>query len=206
MCGIFGFITRQGEGPEMARLRRLALITQTRGMHAFGLAWLEEGGTIQTFKAAGPAEAHLDELERCRNAVIVIGHCRFATHGSPADNRNNHPHAAGAGVIMHNGVVFNHRQLAWQYDLRLQSQCDSEVLGLLNSKENAMKKTTNHNAKTTSNSGFFPEAKAIPGKPSMLTDREMRALGGEVAGKNARMGNGWQYTWDQAAGLWVRCQ
>lgn len=131
MCGIFGYITGEGRGPEIARLRRLALITQSRGDHAFGLAWLEEDGNIQAFKQPGPAKVHLDELERCRKAMVVIGHCRFATHGSPADNRNNHPHAAGAGYLVHNGVVVNHQHLVRQHHLTLQGQCDSEVLGLL---------------------------------------------------------------------------
>lgn len=131
MCGIFGFITREGEGPEIARLRRLAMITQTRGEHAFGLAWLNESGSIQTFKTPGPAQNHLDELERCRDAIIVIGHCRYATHGSPSDNRNNHPHPVGTGQFVHNGVVHNHAGLIERYDLRPQTQCDSEVLGLL---------------------------------------------------------------------------
>lgn len=131
MCGIFGFITSEGQGPDIARLRRIALVTQIRGDHAFGLAWLDEGGDIQTFKAPGPAKTHLDALDRRGNAVVVIGHCRFATHGSPADNRNNHPHAAGAGFVVHNGVIFNHQQIVRQYGLTQRSQCDSEILGLL---------------------------------------------------------------------------
>lgn len=131
MCGIFGFITRAGEGPEIARLRRLALITQTRGEHAFGLAWLNSDGAIETFKRPGPAQNYLNELERCRDAIIVVGHCRYATHGSPADNRNNHPHPVGTGQFVHNGVVHNHEDLVERYDLRPQTQCDSEVLGLL---------------------------------------------------------------------------
>jgi len=131
MCGIFGFITSGGQGPDIARLRRLALITQSRGEHAFGLAWLDEGGRIETFKQPGAAKAHLDQLAQCRNAVVMVGHCRFATHGSPRDNRNNHPHVAGAGYLVHNGVIFNHQQLARRYSLPLRTQCDSEVLGLL---------------------------------------------------------------------------
>jgi glucosamine 6-phosphate synthetase-like amidotransferase/phosphosugar isomerase protein len=83
------------------------------------------------FKQPGAAKAHLDELDQCRHAVVLVGHCRFATHGSPADNRNNHPHVAGAGFFVHNGVIYNHRQLLQQYRLEPQSQCDSEVLGLL---------------------------------------------------------------------------
>ncbi len=131
MCGIFGFITQEGEGPQIARLRRIALITQSRGEHAFGLAWVDSRGAIQTFKAPGSARDWLDELDRCRQAQMVIGHCRWATHGSPADNRNNHPHPAGSGYLVHNGVVQNHRELIHRYDLRPQSECDSEVLGLL---------------------------------------------------------------------------
>lgn len=131
MCGIFGFVSCKGERPDLTRLRRLALFTQTRGEHAFGLAWLDEDGAIQTFKQPGAAREHLAELDRCRDAVMVIGHCRYATHGSPLDNRNNHPHAAGGGQVVHNGVVTNHAQLARQHNLRPASQCDSEVLGLL---------------------------------------------------------------------------
>jgi glucosamine--fructose-6-phosphate aminotransferase (isomerizing) len=131
MCGIFGFITNKGEGPDIKRLRRIALVTQTRGAHAFGLAWLEQGGRIETFKCPGPASSHLDELERCRNAIVMVGHCRFATHGLPSDNRNNHPHVAGAGYIVHNGVIHNHQHLVRHYGLHQRSHCDSEALGLL---------------------------------------------------------------------------
>jgi glucosamine 6-phosphate synthetase-like amidotransferase/phosphosugar isomerase protein len=131
MCGIFGFITKSGEGPKIDRLRRIALVTQSRGEHAFGLAWVEANGVIQTFKAPGPAEDHLDELDRCRNAQVVLGHCRYATHGWPGDNRNNHPHPAGKGYFVHNGVIHNHQELISRHSLATKSECDSEVLGQL---------------------------------------------------------------------------
>ena len=61
----------------------------------------------------------------------MVGHCRYATHGSPADNRNNHPHPAGSGQLIHNGVVHNYDQLIREHRLAPQSLCDSEVLALL---------------------------------------------------------------------------
>lgn len=131
MCGIFGFITKGGRGPNLARLKRIAQETEFRGRHAFGLAWLGDDGKLHTFKRQGAATANLDDLDRCQGATVVVGHCRYATHGDPRDNRNNHPHVAGRGFVVHNGVVRNHAELARRYRLVQRSQCDSEVLGLL---------------------------------------------------------------------------
>ena len=71
MCGIFGFITKDGHGPDIALLRRIATVTQRRGDHAFGLAWLDADGTIETFKRPGPATADLDDLDRCPEKKVV---------------------------------------------------------------------------------------------------------------------------------------
>ena len=131
MCGIFGFLSTNGRGPDLACLRRIAAETETRGRHAFGLAWIDVEGELRTFKRPGAATACLDDLDACRHAVAVVGHCRWATHGDPQDNRNNHPHPAGRGWLVHNGVVRNYAELLRRYGLRPRTACDSEVLGLL---------------------------------------------------------------------------
>lgn len=131
MCGIFGYISKTGVGPSLPILKRIAAETEARGLHAFGLAWEDSEGGIETFKRPGAATQCLDDLNRCRGTRLVIGHCRWATHGSPSNNRNNHPHVAGPGRFVHNGVVRNHRDLVAQHWLEPKTECDTEVIGLL---------------------------------------------------------------------------
>ena len=66
-----------------------------------------------------------------RDARMLVGHCRYATQGDPADNINNHPHPADGGWIVHNGVIRDYAGLVEPFDLHPVSDCDSEVLGLL---------------------------------------------------------------------------
>lgn len=131
MCGVFGFVSYDGKGPNIKRLEIIAKATMARGPHAFGFAWLDWSGRLQMFKRTGRIVDHLGLLAMAKNARILIGHCRFATHGAPENNSNNHPHPADGGWIVHNGVVSNHEDLAAEYDLWPTTQCDSEVLGLL---------------------------------------------------------------------------
>jgi glucosamine 6-phosphate synthetase-like amidotransferase/phosphosugar isomerase protein len=133
MCGLFGY-TSKTRRPDLGRLRAIALETQQRGAHAFGLAWIDPDGSLHAFKRPGPISAYLHELDRCRDARVLVCHCRYATHGHPADNRNNHPHRVGRGWLVHNGVVRNHRDIADRYGLWTTTDCDSEVLGLLMAK------------------------------------------------------------------------
>lgn len=67
---------------------------------------------------------------RHRRCSTFVGHCRWATHGSPSLAVNNHPHSSSKqGIhLVHNGVLLNHRALAEREGLRLRGQCDSEIL------------------------------------------------------------------------------
>ena len=129
MCGVFGFMTSNGRGPNIKTLKTLAKVTELRGRHAFGLAWVDRHGGINTYKRPGAASDDLHDLEMVEDAVAVIGHCRWATHGSHERNINNHPHESGSGYVVHNGIFTSHREVAERFDIRTVSECDSEVLG-----------------------------------------------------------------------------
>jgi glucosamine 6-phosphate synthetase-like amidotransferase/phosphosugar isomerase protein len=131
MCGVFGFVSRDGGKVNLELLGRVAEVTERRGPHAFGFAWIDRKGRMKCFKQSGRISDHLGLLLMAADARMLVGHCRWATQGSPEHNINNHPHPCDGGWIVHNGQIRAYEQLVNLFDLYPVSACDSEVLGLL---------------------------------------------------------------------------
>lgn len=140
MCGIYGYISKQDEFPvDVPTLEDLGLDNESRGKDACGVAWLDSRGRLQSAKRTGAICEHLDMLQSCDGARAVIGHTRLATHGSPKLAVNNHPHLLdnGAGFLVHNGVILNHRLLIDIARAKPLGSCDTEGLALLASSKTA---------------------------------------------------------------------
>lgn len=134
MCGIIGYVGRAEAVPVLVEgLSRL----EYRGYDSSGLAVMDAGGgPIALRKRSG----RLDHLRRLLAESPVeggcgISHTRWATHGEPSD-ANAHPHADPSGrvVVVHNGVIENHKALKRRLEEAghvFASQTDSEVLAHL---------------------------------------------------------------------------
>jgi glucosamine 6-phosphate synthetase-like amidotransferase/phosphosugar isomerase protein len=135
MCAIFGFIAHSPTSPTAGvRLGALSAIVAAniaRGPHSFGFAWIDRAGRLHRYKQCGRLTDTMGALALMRGARVLIGHLRFATHGEPNANINNHPHACDGGWLVHNGVITNYPQLVREHRLWTVSECDSEALGLL---------------------------------------------------------------------------
>lgn len=127
MCGVFGFI---GIAPDMALLKQIAELAATRGMHAWGIAYIEPNGTQGIYKEIGSLAGKTDLLDQW-DYRAVIGHCRLSTSGTPNNVVNNQPLIVGSYAVAHNGNVYNYREIADRYGLTLRTQSDSEVIPAL---------------------------------------------------------------------------
>ncbi len=136
MCGIVGYVGQREAAPFLVEgLRRL----EYRGYDSAGVAYQGDRG-ISIRKGKG----RLSELAAILGAAggharKGIGHTRWATHGRPSD-ANAHPHAdCGASVVVvHNGIVENHRTLRERLvhdGCTFRSETDTEVLAHLIEKE-----------------------------------------------------------------------
>lgn len=131
MCGIFGYVARNDEPVDLSILRRIAAVTESRGHHAWGMAWVDDRGRMKTYKQQGRVTDARGLLAMAGGARLLIGHCRYATHGDPKNNLNNHPHDGGDSWVVHNGVISHYEQIVQKHGLRMHTDCDSEVLGLM---------------------------------------------------------------------------
>ena len=141
MCGQCGLILgrkrRQREEREYLKevFTRLLLLSEPRGPHATGLAWVNRDGEHRIFKAPLPARAFigepayqetLDGLDT--RTTILMGHTRWPTRGGVQNNLNNHPLRALDCMGTANGTLLNADYLFRRLRLHRHAEVDSELI------------------------------------------------------------------------------
>ncbi len=133
MCGIVGYAGhRSGKPIILDGLRHL----EYRGYDSAGIALMDGADGIDVVRAVGNLDALIAAAGNGdSNAVVGLGHTRWATHGRPS-HENAHPHAdcSGRVSIVLNGIIENYKELRAALAARghtLTSETDAEVVAHL---------------------------------------------------------------------------
>jgi len=104
------------------------------GPHAFGWMTYKDGDKAVQYQSRPGRADTLDNLEHIYKAVEqhprwFVGHTRWATHGDPKNNANNHPILHGNVLGVHNGVLRNHESILAETGRQdAASEVDSEAI------------------------------------------------------------------------------
>jgi len=132
---------------------RLLLLSEHRGPHATGVAWVKQNGAMQVAKEPLPARqfvqsgAYIDWLLGVdRQVTYLMGHTRWPSHGSVRNPENNHPltlpvtavsrpdqqaQVIGRLALSHNGSLRDFSRHFTRLALPRTMQVDSELLARL---------------------------------------------------------------------------
>jgi glucosamine--fructose-6-phosphate aminotransferase (isomerizing) len=127
MCGIVGIV---GNKEVSSRIINSLYRLEYRGYDSAGIATIDKGN-LGIRKVVGKINL-LDKkvAEEPLFGSIGIGHTRWATHGVP-NSQNAHPVRVGEVVLVHNGIIENHKELRdrlEQQGIKFEGETDSEVI------------------------------------------------------------------------------
>lgn len=141
MCALLGCDLEDVTEGNLQTLRLVALESQVRGKHAFGVSFIGSNG-LETITEPVCAEEFLNThaFKDCiaDNCLTLIGHCRYST----SDIRYNQPLTNGSVAIVHNGVIEQSLPETWgKFGYTLATTNDSElVLRAVENREQPLKR------------------------------------------------------------------
>ena len=117
MCGLFGAMSlNKGSTISTKLLYKNAEEMDSRGGDCVGWC-VAMHNEIMFWKADCEARQQRKHIRKTSfGKPSVVGHTRFATHGSTKNDDNNHPHVYSneyvVGAVTHNGVISDHFNIA----------------------------------------------------------------------------------------------
>lgn len=145
MCGILGIINLNNntdKNDQEKLLNKLFLESETRGKEAAGFCFAN-ATDINVGKVSQPANFLIktDEYKKSYTYInskhsdfsLFFGHARLVTHGYEHFYKNNQPIISNNIILIHNGIVINHKELwnTFSPDIKSETDLDTEIIPVL---------------------------------------------------------------------------
>jgi len=133
MCGIAGYFCYGSKRPNKKILSNLIEETQSRGRHATGVSFIEDG-VLRVIKSPQSGSDFVNTNEDWKNLSeesipkFMIMHCRYKTKGEASNNMNNHPIFRDGLALVHNGSIANDDDLYEEFGFKRDAQVDTEAI------------------------------------------------------------------------------
>ena len=138
MCGLYGYTSKNYfiSNNEAEIFNKLSSSAEVRGKEACGFATIYNSNiNVEKFTNKSSSVYKQREIKKkllkffsLSEEKLLMGHSRLQTHGSSGDNANNQPVRDGQVVLIHNGIICNHNELAIENKVNINSELDSEYL------------------------------------------------------------------------------
>jgi predicted glutamine amidotransferase len=131
MCGIAGVTFNMESnisndlGTEV--FRNLLAENTSRGKDSTGICYLEKNH-YQVLRGFLPGVCAEKMVITEKETTGLIGHTRHATVGSKTEYDNVHPFSTEKYIGVHNGTIFNYKELKEKFEIETTGECDSEVV------------------------------------------------------------------------------
>lgn len=104
MCGVIAYASRDPKPEDLELLRRVAVESRVRGLHAFGWGWeTETGPQVRKYHRLDEWLGDLDQWDALPQHLI--GHARYSTSGDYHLHENNQPLQRNKMMLVFNGTL-----------------------------------------------------------------------------------------------------
>lgn len=133
MCGIFGISTSKPELINQANVRILGMFNESRGKTSCGITFDDE-----IYHGLGTEKLFTDFMKgrdfTATHNPLMFGHTRQASVGMAVNDFNVHPFGFGINratggykfIGVHNGTIYNYKELAKKYGIELEQKYTNE--------------------------------------------------------------------------------
>jgi len=143
MCGLVGILAGRQPKRRLKDMEALTdvftmmlLLSEHRGPHATGVAWVKRDGSMSVAKEPLPARQFVQSgafinwlLGVDREITYLMGHTRWPSRGSVRNAEENHPLSCAPPILVtHNGTLVDHLHHAARLGLTRTTHVDSELL------------------------------------------------------------------------------